>query len=156
MSKHFQFESVMSLTGANADERFTHRPSQAGAVALALYSALGGSVAMPALDEKVKAGIMKAAKAIQANPGKSLIVSSSNDVNVQIIVNAINNLAGSNGSTIDWATTSNIRQGIDADMQQLVNDMNAGAIGGLLIAGVNPAYDYFDAEKFKAGIKKLV
>ncbi|UYQ92580.1 TAT-variant-translocated molybdopterin oxidoreductase [Chitinophaga horti] len=155
MSKHFQFESVMSLTGANADERFTHRPSQAGAVALALYSALGGGVAMPALDEKVKAGVMKAAKAIQANPGKSLIVSGSNDVNVQIIVNAINNMAGSNGTTIDWATTSNIRQGIDADMQQLVNDMNAGAIGALLIAGANPAYDYFDQAKFKSGIAKV-
>jgi MoCo/4Fe-4S cofactor protein with predicted Tat translocation signal len=155
MSKHFQFESTMSLTGANADERFTHRPSQAGAVALALYSARGGGVAMPALDENVKAGILKAAKAIQANNGKTLVVSGSNDVNVQIIVNAINNLAGANGTTIDWATTSPIRQGIDADMHQLVDDLNAGSIGALFIAGVNPAYDYFDAEKFKSGIAKV-
>ncbi|RYY19504.1 MAG: [Fe-S]-binding protein, partial [Chitinophagaceae bacterium] len=35
MSKHFQFESMMSMTGANADERFTHRPSETGVVAAA-------------------------------------------------------------------------------------------------------------------------
>src|SRR3954468_2590451 len=40
MAKHYHFESMMSMTGANADERFTHLPSQAGAVAVALYSAL--------------------------------------------------------------------------------------------------------------------
>ncbi|MBK5272979.1 MAG: TAT-variant-translocated molybdopterin oxidoreductase, partial [Bacteroidia bacterium] len=34
MSKHYQFESFLSMTGANADERFTHRPSETGAVAL--------------------------------------------------------------------------------------------------------------------------
>ena len=28
MSKHYQFESFLSMTGANADERFTHRPSE--------------------------------------------------------------------------------------------------------------------------------
>ena len=40
MSKHYQFESMMSMTGANADERFTHKPSESGAVALALLNAL--------------------------------------------------------------------------------------------------------------------
>ena len=156
MSKHFHFESMMSLTGANADERFTHRPSETGAVALNLLAALGGSVAAPALaDAKLKEGIAKAAKAIQANPGKTLVVSGSNDVNVQIIVNAINNLAGSNGTTIDWAVTSNYRQGIDSEFTQLVNDMNAGSVGALLIYGANPAYSYFDAKKFADGLAKV-
>ena len=30
MSKHYQFESFLSMTGANADERFTHRHQKAG------------------------------------------------------------------------------------------------------------------------------
>ncbi|MBO9153124.1 TAT-variant-translocated molybdopterin oxidoreductase [Chitinophaga sp. GCM10012297] len=156
MSKHFHFESMMTLTGANADERYTHRPSEAGVVAQALLAALGGGISAPNIaDARLKEGIAKAAKAIQANPGKTLVVSGSNDVNVQTLVNAINNLAGSNGTTIDWAVTSNYRQGIDADMVQLVNDMNAGSVGALLVYGANPAYDYFDAEKFKAGVKKV-
>ncbi len=47
MSKHYQFESHLSMTGASADERFTHRPSETGAVALAILAALDGSVTAP-------------------------------------------------------------------------------------------------------------
>ncbi|HEU4555561.1 MAG TPA: TAT-variant-translocated molybdopterin oxidoreductase [Chitinophaga sp.] len=155
MSKHFQFESTMSLTGANADERYTHKPSETGAVALALFSALGGSVSAPAIaDKRVADGIKKAAQALKANHGKALVVSGSNDVNVQLIVNAINDIIGANGTTIDWATTSNYRQGIDSDMVQLVKDLNAGSVGALLVYGVNPVYDYFDGKQFAEGLKK--
>ncbi|HXO76202.1 MAG TPA: TAT-variant-translocated molybdopterin oxidoreductase, partial [Puia sp.] len=73
MSKHFQFESLLSLTGANADERFTHKPSETGAVALALLAELGGSVTAPALPEKLKAGVKKAAKELMENKGKALV-----------------------------------------------------------------------------------
>lgn len=38
ISKHFQFESMLSLSGANSDERYTHLPSAAGTVATALLS----------------------------------------------------------------------------------------------------------------------
>jgi len=154
MSKHFQFESMMSLTGANADERYTHKPSETGAVALALYNALSGGTVSGIANKRLAEGIQKAAKALQANHGKALVVAGSNDVNVQLVVNAINNLIGANGTTIDWATTSNYRQGVDSDMAQLVNDLNAGNIGALLIHGVNPVYDYFDGKKFADGLKK--
>jgi molybdopterin-containing oxidoreductase family iron-sulfur binding subunit len=154
MSKHFHFESMMSLTGANADERFTHKPSETGAIALALYNAVNGGSVSGIADKRLADGITKAARALKATQGKALVVSGSNDVNVQLIVNAINNLVGANGTTIDWATNSNYRQGIDGDMAQLVNDLNAGSIGALLIHGANPVYDYFDAKKFADGLKK--
>jgi hypothetical protein len=51
MSRHIQFESMMSMTGANADERYHHRPSETGAIAIALYAALGGAVTAPALSQ---------------------------------------------------------------------------------------------------------
>ena len=41
LSKHIQFESMMSLTGSNADDRYMHKPSETGAVALALLAASG-------------------------------------------------------------------------------------------------------------------
>ncbi|HEU4470649.1 MAG TPA: TAT-variant-translocated molybdopterin oxidoreductase, partial [Flavisolibacter sp.] len=151
MSKHYQFESFLSMTGACADERITHRPSETGAVVSALLNALGGGGnALPG-NAELNARIMEVAKDLQANRGASLVVADSNDVNVQILVNAINNAIGAYGSTIDTSATLNGRQGIDADMVQLVNDMNSGAIGALLIYGANPVYDYFDAAKFKSG-----
>ena len=69
-------------------------------------------------------------------------------------MNAINEAIGANGKTIDWNTPVNYRQGIDAEMVTLTEDLNAGNVGALFVYGANPAYSYFDAEKFVAGIKK--
>ena len=156
MSKHIQFESMLSLTGANADDRFVHRPSESGAVAVALYAKLGGAVAAPALsDERLKTGLDMAASMLKAAGGSAVVVSGSNDVNVQLIVNAINELIGANGKTINWGATLKTRQGNDKEMSDLVQEMNAGAVGAILIHGVNPAYDYFDSKKFSEGLKKV-
>ncbi|MBS1655769.1 MAG: TAT-variant-translocated molybdopterin oxidoreductase, partial [Bacteroidetes bacterium] len=126
MSKHYQFESYLSMTGASADERFTHRPSEAGTVALALLAALDGSVAAPALtDDKLKTAITNVAADLKANSGAALVVSGSNDVNVQIIVNAINNAIGAYGKTIDWSTPLYYRQGVDKDFTDLLGEMEA-------------------------------
>jgi molybdopterin-containing oxidoreductase family iron-sulfur binding subunit len=155
MSKHYQFESLLSITGGNADERYTHRPTEAGAVALALLAELGGGVTAPALNDKLKAGVKQAAKDLLDNKGKALVISGSNDKNIQIVVNAINELIGANGTTINWSAPIQWRQGIDSDMNSLVADMDGGKVGALLVYGVNPAYDYYDADKFKAALKKV-
>ena len=155
MSKHYQFESFLSLTGANADERFTHRPSETGAVAVALLAALGGGTTAQALEANLTKAITKVANDVKAHNGRSLIICGSNDPNVQAVVREINRLAGSFGTTIDAGTTLNFRQGDDAAMATLVDDMNGGRVGALLVYGANPVYDYFDADKFKAGLAKV-
>ena len=154
LSRHFHFESMMSMTGSNADDRFTHKPSQTGAVALALAAKLGvAGVTAPSLDAKLTKGIEAAAAALTANNGAGLVVCGSNDMNVQMVVNAINNAIGANGKTINWSMTSNYRNGIDADMEQLVADMNDGKVGALLIHGINPVYSYYNSAKFISGLK---
>lgn len=155
MSKHIHFESVASLTGSNADEKYLHRPSETGAIAAALLSAVNGQGVNGISDAKLKAGIEKAAKALNENKGAALVVAGSNDVNVQIIVNAINNVIGAGGTTINWGVLNHQRAGVDADFVRLVEDMNAGIVNTLLVYGANPAYTWFDAEKFKAGLKKV-
>lgn len=149
LSRHIQFESMMSLTGSNADDRFIHKPSQTGAVALAILSKLGGGVSAPSLtDANLNKGIDLAARALMANKGAALVVSGSNDVNVQIIVNAINEIIGANGTTVDFGATLNTRKGIDAEMYQLSADINNGNVGALLIQGCNPVYSFADGKKF--------
>lgn len=155
MSKHIHFESVASLTGSNADEKYLHRPSETGAIAAALLSAVNGQGVNGISDAKLKAGIEKAAKTLNENKGAALVVAGSNDVNVQIIVNAINNAIGAGGSTINWGVLNHQRAGVDADFVRLVEDMNAGIVNTLLVYGANPAYTWLDAEKFKAGLKKV-
>ena len=86
---------MMSLTGSNADDRFTHKPSETGAVALALLAKLGGAVSAPTIsDAKLVKGIEKTAAVLNASKGAALVVCGSNDVNIQVIVNAINDVIG--------------------------------------------------------------
>jgi len=155
MSKHYQFESFLSMTGASADERFTHRPSEAGAVALALHAALVGTTPAIELSKSIKEGIANVVNDLNANKGAALVVSGSNDVNVQIIVNAINNAIGAYGSTLDWSSTLNYRQGIDKDLNDLIDQMENGQVGAIMIYGANPAYDHPAADKFAAAMKKV-
>ena len=155
MSKHYQFEGYLSMTGASADERFVCRPSETGLVALALLSAVSGSGVNGIKDAKLKAGIEKAAADLLKNKGASLVVSGSNDKNVQVVVNAINNAIGSYGKTIDWGKPVNYRAGIDSEFEQLIVDMQAGTVGAIMVYGANPAYTYHDAAAFASAMGKV-
>jgi len=153
MSRHIQFEGFYSMTGANADVRYLHKPSETGAIALALLGALGGGTSSNitgALADAVK----KTASELSAHKGAALVVCGSNDANIQIIINAINEAIGARGNTIDWNTPVNYRQGVDSDMVTLTKDLNSGNVGALLVYGANPVYSYFDAQKFAEGVKK--
>ncbi|MEP6617302.1 MAG: 4Fe-4S dicluster domain-containing protein, partial [Ginsengibacter sp.] len=52
------------------------------------------------------------------------------------------------------SSTANYRQGIDSDLVALTEELNAGTVGALLISATNPAYSFFAADKFMAGLKK--
>jgi len=155
MNKHYQFEGYLSLTGTNADERFSHRPSQTGAIALALLAAVGGSVSAPAFDAKLGAAINKVATDLKAAGARGVVLCGSNDVNVQTIVNAINGAIGAYGSTIDFSNPSYTSKAIDKDFADLLSQMEAGQVSAMLIYGANPAYDYFDGVRFANALKKV-
>ena len=156
LSRHIHFESMMSMTGSNADDRYTHKPSETGAVALALLAKLGGAVTAPAFkNARLTKGIEQTAALLAANKGTSLVVSGSNDVSVQLIVNAINEAIGANGTTINWSNTLNTRKGIDTEMVTLAADMAAGSVGALLVYDCNPVYTYADNKKFAESLLKL-
>ena len=156
LSRHIHFESFMSLTGSNADDRFIHKPSETGAVALALLAKLGGSVSAPNIgDANLKKGIDLAAAALNASKGQALVVCGSNDPAIQSVVNAINEAIGANGTTINHGISSNYRLGVDADMVTLANDMQAGNVGALLVFDCNPVYSYTDGKKFGENMLRL-
>ncbi len=155
MSRHFHFDSILSLTGSNADERYLHKPSETGAVAVALLNAITGQGSSNISDDKLRAGIAKAAKELSANKGSALVVCGSNDPNIQQVVNAINDALGAQGNTINWSVINKSKTGIDADFAALVSDMNAGRVGALLIQGANPAYTWYDANGFKNALQKV-
>ena len=158
MSRHFQFETNMSLTGSNADVRVAIKPSESADAVVALYNEVAKATdgnTVSGGNSEYSSTIAKAAKELVAAKGKGIVVSGSNDAGVQTLVNAINNMLGNYGSTLDISKPLYVKAGVDSEMKQLVADMNAGSVGALLIHGVNPSYSYSDAAGFNSGLGKV-
>ena len=156
MSRLFQYESRLSLTGSNADYRYGIRPSEESAILLNLYNEIAKATGNPTYyAPPVSIEIKQAAKDLLAAKGKSLVVSGTNNERIQLIVNAINEALGNYGKTLDLDHPINLKQGDENKMTALVDEMKAGKINGLMIYNVNPAYDYPDREAFIAGLNKV-
>jgi len=152
MSKHYQFESVMSLTGSNADVRIPVKPSQEGAVVAALYAAVTGSGAA-SIDGVETGRIEKIAAELKENAGSSIVVAGSNNPDVQTVVSALNKALGNYGTTLNIENGLNLYQGDDSAMTKLLADMENNQVGALIVYGSNPVYTYGDA--FKSALAKV-
>ncbi len=161
MSRHYQIESHMSLTGSNADHRILVKPSAQGAAIVALYNAVAGAVGFskvsgPKLDAKTAKKIQHIAKDLLANKGASLVVSGSNNKGEQVLINAINAALGNLGHTMDFDHASLQRQGSDQGMQSLIKQMKSGGVSAVFVMdGANPAYDLPNSADFKAAMGKV-
>jgi MoCo/4Fe-4S cofactor protein with predicted Tat translocation signal len=162
MSRHYHFESNLSLTGANADYRYMVKPSELGKVVAALYnevaSATGGS--RVSADEKISsadasAAIKKAAAMLAANKGQSLVVSGVNDEGIQTLVNGINQMLENYGKTVDLENHMNLKQGDDRAFAELVAEMAAGRVNVLMTYSCNPVYTAPAGLKFAEAYKKV-
>jgi len=152
MSRHIQIESNMTLTGANADKRLMVKPSEQIKALARLYATLtGGAVTMEMtpLTETVS----NAAKQLIAAGSKAVVVTGIQDKNAQLLALAINKVL--NSEVIDVVTTKNIRKGSDANIAQLIADMNAGLIGAVIINNSNPVYTLPNSAEFVEGLKKV-
>ena len=158
MSRHYQFETNLSLTGANSDFRGAIKPSEVGAVVTRFYNAITGA-SLPAgtiEDENdIEKKIARAASELRENPGHSLIVCDSNDPNVQVLVNAINAKLKSYGSTIDLDNPTSIRQARDSKVKELIGEMKSGKVDALVIYGSNPVYSMPKSWGFEEALSKV-
>lgn len=156
MSRHIQFESRMSLTGSNADYRVPVKPSEQAMLIAQLYNEI---LKIKGLDSysiiDATEDIHELAKELWANKGKSLVVAGENDLNIQILINAINYELENYGTTLRIDKQIVTKQAIDSDMEQLLSDMNSGKVKALFSYDVNPVYDYFKGEEFGKAIEKV-
>jgi MoCo/4Fe-4S cofactor protein with predicted Tat translocation signal len=155
MSRHYQVEGHMSLSGSNADNRILIRPSEMGAAITALYAELSGNGGGPKLNDKAAGAIKKMAKDLQAARGKSIVVCGSNNVAEQIIVNKINDMLGNLNNTIDFNGATYTRQGDERNMAKLIEEMNGGQVSTVIVWGANPAWDLPNSAAFVEAFKKV-
>ena len=158
MSRHYQFESILSLTGANADYRVQMRSSQEGLLVGRLYNLLAARAgATTANVNKVEESplLAKAANDLWASRGKSLVVSGSNDPAVQSMINAINNLLGNYGQTIDLQNPAYFRKGSTKALDQLTQQIGKGSVDGVIFYNCNPVYDFHHGAALAEGLSKV-
>ena len=166
MARLVAFESLLSLTGMNADDRYRIRASQQLDVVLGLLFEVGVRLAKSPLATSGKAGAFLATYANAAerlglepaafrsvaaelwkNRGKGIVIAgglptqTAGGVDLQVAVNLLNSILGNDGSTIDYESSPVLSyQSSSADLTKLIADMQAGAVSTLIISGLNPVH----------------
>jgi molybdopterin-containing oxidoreductase family iron-sulfur binding subunit len=163
MSRLVAFEGYLSVTGANADDRYRVRYTDLPYVAMALAQqiAKSGPAANSAVASRL-AGFAPAAVAertgvpaevlteiaaeLAQKRGRSLVVagdmgsSTENGIALESAVNLLNQLLGNVGQTVYHNLPSRQAAGGFTDLQALVADIEAGQVDVLIIDGTNPVY----------------
>jgi molybdopterin-containing oxidoreductase family iron-sulfur binding subunit len=152
MSRHIQFESNMTLSGANADKRVPLTPSQQKLALAKLYSLVVGGAVSVDLPENIAKAVQSAANEISKAGSNAVVVTGIQDVNAQTVALEINEYLKS--KAFDPKTTINTRQGSNKAVMQLVADMKAGNVGAVIMNGVNPMYTLPNSNDFEEGLKK--
>ncbi|MBL7885562.1 MAG: TAT-variant-translocated molybdopterin oxidoreductase [Flavobacterium sp.] len=152
MSKHIQFESNMTLSGAAADKRVATSVANQKQILVKLYNAITGSSVATNLSKDIDAEVTKAAQQLKSAGAKGVVVTGIQDKNAQLLVIAINQVLASQAFNASGARL--IRKGSNEKMTQLMADLKAGAVHTLIMSGVNPVYTLADSTSFVAGLKK--
>ncbi|MFP5246447.1 MAG: TAT-variant-translocated molybdopterin oxidoreductase [Thermoanaerobaculia bacterium] len=132
INRLYAIEGSMTNTGSIADHRKPVKPSQIEGIARQILAG--------ASNDKFIAALIKD---LQANRGASVVIAGDEQpAVVHAIAHAINTQLGNIGTTvlvtepIEIAPVNQL-----ASLQELVRDMNAGAVQALLILGGNPVFD---------------
>jgi MoCo/4Fe-4S cofactor protein with predicted Tat translocation signal len=176
ISRLYCIEGQVSQTGANADYRLRIRGDAHLDVVLALINelcAVRGAIETPAYARDIvrlvtlqtvadtqglnKATLSRLVDDLLAFRGKALVHAGSGlPEEVHIAVNLLNDLLG-NGALLDHAAFQVTHGPVTSSSQiaALVGRMKAGAVGGVIHVGVNPAYHLPPALGFDGALHKV-
>jgi len=164
-SRHVQFETRTSVTGAAADERHGVAPGDIGALLSNLAVYVGrlakqpvawDVVPVPGVSSKLLHGL--AEQLVAAPRGRTLVVCGSNRIEDQRLALLVNDMLGNHeggGATLDLEATSQQRLGDDRALTALLAEMQAGKVAALFLAGCNPLYDLPESEAFADALKQV-
>ena len=150
MSKHYQIESTLTLTGSNADERIQIKPSEQIDLIKNLYENLKNTDKSQT-DKRLK----KIVEKLDSSRGRSIVVCDNNNTSVQELVNAINYELGNYDYTMSISKPSYLKKGDDSKISALLDDMNNGEVAALITHNVNPVYTLQDSKKYVSGLKNV-
>ena len=165
-SYHVQFESLLTLTGAKADQRLCVAPEELGAAMGHLAARLAKLAQKPelappagSLPEPAVPGpfLDKLAAALWRHRQRSVILCGSQDVDLQVRANVLNHLLDNYGATVDLARPSNQRDGDDREVEKLLQELHdpASKIQALFVYQSNPVHDLPGGETIADDLKRV-
>ena len=153
MSYHIQFESNMTLSGANADNRVPANPSELKKILAHIYSRLSGQPVNGSLNPNLDKYVDLSVKKLKSSGTKSVLISGIDDVNAQEMVLMINDFL--NSDVIDIKSPRLIRSGRNSELLKMMEDLKSGKISGMITSGINPGYSLPESEEFLKIFKNL-
>jgi MoCo/4Fe-4S cofactor protein with predicted Tat translocation signal len=176
MSRLVAFESFTQLTGINADDRFTIKPSQQLEVVMGLMERIvshhGASVPASLRDALstyrgaaerlgVDAGKFNAlADQLWNNRGRAVVLAgglptqTAQATQLQAAVLALNTVLGAWGKTLDMAGYQGL-EGEDGQLEQLLKDLESGSVKVVILDGsINPMLAFPDKDRLRAALNK--
>ena len=178
MNRLVVFESLMSLTGSNADQRFQIKPSQRLDVVMSLVyeivikQGLSNHSKDPLVRQALQpyahvssilglgaSRLRAVARELWKHRGRSLVLAgglpTQRGVGLQIAVNFLNSVLGNEGQTVDATHPYTNIQSRSRDLSVLIKRMNVGEVKTLIIHGTNPCYGAPDQMGFNEAIKNV-
>ena len=153
MSKHYQIEANMSLSGANADVRIPLKPSTQIKALLKIYENISGENTGVTLEDKLESNLKTISDSLVDAGNSGVFITGIDDVNAQLIALKINMLIKSR--VLNTSKLNLTRQGDDNKVSSFLNDLIDKKVDGLIMAGVNPSYTLPDNKKFNEALKSI-
>lgn len=170
MSQLIVFESLLSLTGTNADERYIISPRENEAVLVSLIdevlkikksSFLQNEFSQlrkkypPFKHEKV---VQKMAQKLVQHQGQSIVwaggLNTQNEKTLLILTHFLNDILGNFGKTIDFSRAYTSWSQENSSLENLIEQIDQGKIKNVIIHRSNPVYSYPHSEKLVEALKK--
>ena len=153
MSKHYQFESNMTLSGANADHRVPATPAELKNIIASIAAQILGERDVAKLNDSHKKYVASAVESLRSAGSRGVLVSGIDDVAAQELVLAVNQALTS--EAFDAASPKLTRQGNTKAVLQLMKDISAKKVNGLLTFGVNPLVTLAEGSAMTEAIGQL-
>lgn len=146
MSRHIQFESNLTLTGAKADKRIPVSPSQQLEVLKALT--VGGA---SGLSQEIADAVEKAKTQLRQAGNRALLVTGLPSTEAQKMALDFNVAS----AALNAQTPKLTRQGNNAEVTAVVNGVLNGSVKGLITVDVDPVYSLPNGADFAEAYQNL-
>jgi molybdopterin-containing oxidoreductase family iron-sulfur binding subunit len=153
MSKHYQIEANMSLSGANADVRLPLKPSSQIKALLKIYENISGKKTGTSVEKELESKLKTISDSLIAAGSSGVFITGLDDVNAQIIALRINQLIKS--KVLNTKKLNYTRQGDDKKVANFINDLSNNNIDGIIMAGVNPSYTFSENKILNEALESI-